>query len=56
MSFPLALVSVDEKQSISLTFPVDSGTGIPGPYGTGFMAEETLGYFRCFCSSDLFLK
>ena len=48
MSFSLALLSADEEHSISHIFPVANVTGIPGPCGTVFMAEETSGYFTYF--------
>ena len=39
---------VDEEHSISLISSVTSGTGIPEPGGSGFMAERTLAYFTHF--------
>ena len=39
---------VDEEHSISHISLVTSETGIPGPCGTGFMVQRTLGYFTCF--------
>ena len=56
LSFSLALLSVDEKHSISLISTVASGTGIPGHLVLILWLKEYQGLLYVFCSSDLFLK
>ena len=48
VSFLLASLFVGEEHSILLISPVDSGTGIPGPCGIGFVDDGRSEYITCF--------